>query len=260
MSGNDNHRLLKKIDDDVAAVLCQKLITDEIDLTKRTSLFYFLKKTSASGQTLRETILSVLARHLDKASVVRSFVRVAGKMYAADPIIGKSLVSLCQDARIDVRESAFRAIDQTELMQTQFRILEKQFFSDDNTELRQKLLLGSAIKLGNDHLLSINMYSKMRNLEISEVIDIIALLEDQTISEIVKSQSNRASSSSHQRIRELQEEVIIRTPVLSTFFVKRNFFDASKATKRIEKREEYLQKKANEKIERSLRMMRLRQR
>lgn len=235
LEGQDTHKVFREMTPEVASTLCQRLLTDDIELSKRMTMFYFLKKFAGTIDELREIVLEILALHIEKESVIRSFIKVSGELLITDPIVSKSVLGLCLDKRENIREAAFTALAESKFFQRNIDELESTFFSDANSHLRKKLLRSAAFKLGLNHILSINYFGKGRELEIEEVTDYSELLIPECIEQVVKSQRHRREYPSVRRVMELQQEVILTTPVISSFFKERNKSLAEATLQRIAK-------------------------
>ena len=167
----DSHRVLRDMDDDAARILCQKLLTDEIDLTKRTSLFFFLRDFTKNREALREIVLEILAIHLERTDVVRSFVKVASQMFMKDEVISNSIWRLCVDERESVRETCFVSLSESDYFYSNIERFREIVFSENNLNIRRKFIREAAIRLGKQHIQSINFDAKRENVSLNSVLD-----------------------------------------------------------------------------------------
>ncbi|WP_341234925.1 pentapeptide repeat-containing protein [uncultured Sulfitobacter sp.] len=205
---------LKDLSEDDAAVLCQKLITDEIDLTKRTTLFYHLKDFTHSKHELYSIVSDFVAFHLDNPSVIRSFVKVAGDLLSKDPFVAKTILKLCTHRDDSVRGVAFSAVSHTPLFVRNFQGVCKLFFGEQNKHIRKKFILETAAKLSNPHVLSVNIVGESRNADTEHVLDFDEMLKEAGITKVRDSQKHRLSQQSSREILERQQEVLVVTPVI----------------------------------------------
>ncbi|WP_340264022.1 pentapeptide repeat-containing protein [Sulfitobacter pontiacus] len=212
---------LKDLSEDDAAVLCQKLITDEIDLTKRTTLFYHLKDFTHSQRELYSIVSDFVAFHLDNPSVIRSFVKVAGDLLSKDPFVAKTILKLCTHRDDSVREVAFSAVSYTPLFVRNFEGVCKLFFADQNRHIRKKFILETAAKLSNSHVLSVNTVGENRNADPENVLDFDEMLRERGIIKVHASQKHRQSQQSSREILERQQEVLVVTPVIGKILERR---------------------------------------
>lgn len=221
-SGYLGNRQLKDLSEDDAALICQKLVTDEIDLTKRTTLFYHLRDFTHSQAELQSIVSDFVAFHLDSPSVIRSFVKVAGDLLSREPIVARTILRLCTHRDESVREVAFSAVSNTTLFVRNFEDVCALFFSGRNVGIRKKLILETAIRLGNAHILSVNTAGEARNVVAQDVCDFDDMLNQDRIFEVRASQKNRSSQQSSNDILERQQEVLALSPVISKILERRN--------------------------------------
>ncbi len=167
----DDTRVLKNIDDVGLQILLQKLITDEIDISKRASLFHFLRDFTETPQQLREIILQIIAFHINDSAIIRSFLKVAGNIFSNDSVIARCLLILACDKREDVREQVFHALTGSELFYERFEEFRALVFSPENTILRKRWLRSTAIELGDDHVRAIGLEPNDLDVDHSGAMD-----------------------------------------------------------------------------------------
>lgn len=248
-------RFLEGIGTEEAAVICQKLVVDDIDLTKRTTLFYHLRKITSDREELRSLVSDFVAFQLDNASVVRAFVKVAGELFARDEFISKTILKLCGHRAASVREVAFSAVVDTPLFIRNFDQICKVFLSGHNSDVRRRFLVETATSLGRHHVLSINVAGVNREVDYSDVLDYSDLLDLDKAHLVRASQSNRKSPQSTEEIIRHQQEVLVSAPVFSRMHELKcvEWFDEarSRIDRRYEDLERYLQAKIDRGYKRS---------
>lgn len=237
--GLDRHPVLRKADDETAAILCQKLLTDEIDLTKRADLFYHLRGITRSPNSLRELLLDVLARHLHNIPVMQKFITIAGGMYSGDQFVGQALLTLTKAQNEQVRETAFVTLSRTSFFGSNFVQLRSSFMNDANREIRQRLLMASAISLDRRSLSVINLNALLSDVPLADILDYRELLDEGLAAQIATTTRKRAHENERRLKGETllgssmkgaisvqdvtmvirrQEEVLCATPVIKLFF------------------------------------------
>lgn len=238
--GADRHPLLKRADDETVSTLCAKLLTDEIDLTKRSNLFYHLRSITRSPEGLRELLLHVFALHVHDVRVMQKFITIAGEMYSMDPYISNAILNLSNSGSERVREAAFVTLARTSFFSKHFEQLRVSFFSARNRGIRQRMLLAAAVALGRSSLSAINLKATRADVPFDEVLDVDALLDEGVAAEIAKAELYReienvqsvndrkhsalilvgnASSADIAHIIKKQEEVMLTAEVVKYYFV-----------------------------------------
>ena len=198
-----------------AVVLCKKLITDKIDLTKRTTLFYHLRKLTADSGELRSVVSDFLAFHLDDPQVVRTFVKVTGDLFSNDDYIAGTILKLCQHQSADVRTVAFSAVSKTDLFVERYKEVEVLFSSKTNELIRKNLLLQTALRLGRSNVLAINTAGENRLVDYEHILDQHEFFDEDVCNRIRIGQSARKSQQSIREIIQRQQEVLAAAPVFS---------------------------------------------
>tara|TARA_R110002033_G_scaffold162652_1_gene199441 strand:- start:3530 stop:4765 length:1236 start_codon:yes stop_codon:yes gene_type:complete len=237
--GLDRHPILRKADDETAAILCQKLLTDEIELTKRADLFYHLRGITRSPNSLRELLLNVLARHARNIPVMQKFITIAGGMYSGDQLVGQALLTLTKAQNEQVRETAFVTLSRTRFFGLNFAQLRTSFMNDANREIRQRLLMTSAISLDRRSLSVINLNALLSDVPLADILDYSELLDEGLAAQIATITRQRAHENERRSKGEKfsdtskmgaisvpdvtmvvrrQEEVLCSTPVIKLFF------------------------------------------
>ncbi|MDD7973892.1 pentapeptide repeat-containing protein [Roseinatronobacter alkalisoli] len=237
--GLDRHPILRKADDETVTILCQKLLTDEIDLTKRADLFYNLRGITRSPESLRELLLDVLARHVRNTPVMQKFIFIAGSMYGGDQLVGQALLTLTKAQNEQVRETAFLTLSRTSFFLSNFAQLRSSFMNDANRNIRQRLLMTSALSLDRRSLSVINLNASLSDVSINNILDYNELLVEGLAAQIATTLKQRAyenerrikgenPSDSSRRgaisvkdatmVIARQEEVLCATPVIKLFF------------------------------------------
>lgn len=187
---SERHPILMKADDDTASLLCQKLLKDDIDLTKRSDLFYHLRNITRDKNGLRDLILNIFAYHIHNTSVMNKFITIAGSLYISDPVVRKAIFLLTDSENSKIRESAFLALARTKFFIRHIHELRKSFMMDSNRDFRKRLLMASATFLGRAHLSAINLSGSMGDVPLAEVLDthemLNADLADQIVSQMKK--------------------------------------------------------------------------
>ena len=216
---NRNEGLAKRyrnaVSEQEATILCRKLITDSIDLTKRTTLFYHLRKLTSNSRELRSVVSDFLAFHLDDPQVVRAFVKVTGDLFPRDEYISNTILRLCQHQSIEVRSVAFSAISKTKMFLQNYRTVEALFSERKNERIRKQFILETAIRMGRSNVLAINTAGENRQVDYEYVLDQHELLDEEVCNRIRMSQSQRASQQKVREIIERQQEVLAAAPLFS---------------------------------------------
>jgi hypothetical protein len=252
-SGHLGGAQLKGLDEKSASILCQKLIVDEVDLTKRTTLFYNLRRFTNSEDDMRRVVADFVAFHLNDSSVIRAFIKVAANILSKDEFVAKTLLMLCGHRDERVREAAFGAISTTGLFIRNFRSIYQLFLLDKNTAIRKSYLLETASQLSKDHVLSINTEGKSSEIEASSVLDFGDLLTHESNFLVRASQSKRASQQSSREIMERQQEVLAVAPVFSKILKVQNVNWMDAAQSRTQKRYDDLYRHIAAKIDHGFR-------
>ncbi len=237
--GLDRHPILRKADDDTAAILCQKLLTDEIDLTKRADLFYHLRGITSSPNSLRELLLDVLARHVRNIPVMQKFITIAGGMYSGDRFVGQALFTLTKAQNERIRETAFVTLSRTNFSLANFAQFRSSFMDDNNREIRQRLLMTSAISFDRRSLSVINLNASLSDVPPDNILDYNDLLDEGLAAQIATTTRQRARENERrlkgerpsdanaevkisvqdvQMVIKRQEEVLCATPVIKLLF------------------------------------------
>ncbi|MCG7572394.1 pentapeptide repeat-containing protein [Phaeobacter sp. CNT1-3] len=256
ISSNGEQLLSKKfknITKQQSAILCKKLIVDDIDLTKRTTLFYHLDKFTRSNSDLRMVVKNFVAFHLDNPSVIRSFVSVAAQVLSKDEFVSRTILSLCGHKNVDVKEAAFMAIEKTPLFACNIRHICNLFFSQHNAPVRKQIILKTAIKLGGTYVLSVNAEGKTSNLDSTQVLDYHELLNEEIFLKVRASQGKRQNILSNREIELRQKEILANAPVFSTILARQGTDWLQTAIERSQIRKRESQKQLNSKIRNSLR-------
>lgn len=236
-SQESRQRFLKDVDDETAAILCQKLMSDDIDLTKRTDLFHFLNEITGSQTALRELILNIFARHLDNTVTIESFISVAGKLYKNDPVIFDALRILCDSKSERIREAAFRVVAGTKRSAEFMEVLHGSFLKADNIGIRKRLIRQTAIALGRNYLTAVTKNASANVDGELDVLDVDQLLTADHAAKIASTISQRehenikrleperwrpvlngASRQQVSSVLDRQEEVLSVAPIIKRFF------------------------------------------
>ena len=263
----ERHPILRRADEATAAVLCQKLMTDDIDLTKRTDLFHFLRAITRNDMELRELILSIFARHINNIPVIEKFVTIAGSLYGNDVNTFNAILLLCKASDPRIRQAAFLAAFRSNLILPHVRDMKTLFLNRENEDIRKGLILQSAISLGRSHVSSINALGQRDGTAIpqSDVLDSSDLLKEDLAIQIASiiqrrdrenadrlSPGKKAVSEAEAEaeaeaegglsrhamsaVIERQEEVLCYAPIIKLIFASENPSRAQAARKRIEAR------------------------
>lgn len=255
----ERHPILRKADEATAAVLCQKLMADDIDLTKRTDLFHFLRDITRNEMELRELILSIFARHISNIPVIEKFVTIAGNLYGNDANTFNAILLLCRASDPRIRQAAFLAAFRSNLILPHLRDMKALFLDRVNEDIRKGLILQSAISLGRSHVSSVNVLGQLDGMAIpqSNVLDNSDLLKEDIAIQIagIIQRRNRENAdrlrpgkrvvagvdggvSKHamSAVIERQEEVLCCAPIIKLIFASENPSRAQVARKRIEAR------------------------
>ncbi|WGT48901.1 pentapeptide repeat-containing protein [Thioclava nitratireducens] len=183
--------LLKDISRDAAIILCQKLLTDEIDLTKRTDLFLNLDNIVRSNSEVRELLLGIMARQIENLPVMRKFIKIAARRYSQDPLIGRALNLLSKAENKNLRETLFTNISGTRFFYQNFPTLRSEFLREENLLIRQQILKSAALSLSRSHLSAINMDASLSDVFTSDILDVGDLLDEDIATEIASKISLR---------------------------------------------------------------------
>lgn len=242
-SGNDGRpAFLREADDETAAILCQKLLTDDIDLTKRSDLFHHLTSIAVSTNGLRELLLEVIARHVGNVPVVTKFITIAGNLYREDPLICQTFLKLTTSVNENIREAVFGTFAGTRFFVDHLPQLEEAFLSRENRNIRQRFLRSAGISLGRSALSTINLQAAMTDVPLDQILDFHELLDENMATEIAmrlkkreeeiadRFSENRSARSkagegvSGQDIESVlrrQEEVMATAPVIDALFASK---------------------------------------
>ncbi|UWQ73302.1 pentapeptide repeat-containing protein [Leisingera sp. M658] len=243
----------KNISEEQASLLCKKLIVDDIDLTKRTTLFYYLHRFTNSTSDLHRVVSDFVAFHLGNPGVILSFVRVAGDVLSNDEFVAKTILSLCDHRDIGVKEAAFSAITKTPLFAKNYRRIRSLFFSEANTQVRKQIILKTAIKLGAQFVLSINTEGRSGTISGSHVLDFHEMLREETTLQVRASQGKRVAIQSDREIVERQQEVLAQAPVFSVLLERQGSDWIQAALKRSHSRRLQNQRDVASKVRHSFR-------
>lgn len=237
----ERHSILKRADRETAAILCQKLLADDIDLTKRTDLFYFLKSITSSRTELRELMLSIFARQSENTSLIEKLTTVASSLHGDDPDVRGFIVQLCTAKSPRVRLSAFKASTNTGIFLQNFEKMKELFLRPENGGIRKQLILEAAIGLGRHHVAAVNRAALLDDVEGEDVLDLPELFEDAAGAQIstairhrleaIEARQNPDASSKKKFssgatpvtlsiIHERQAEVLCSAPVFRTIFAR----------------------------------------
>lgn len=273
----ERHSILKKADRETAAILCQKLLADDIDLTKRTDLFYFLKSITSSRTELRELMLSIFARQSENTSLIEKFTTIASSLHGDDPDVRGFIVQLCTANSPRVRLSAFKASANTGIFMQNFEKMKELFLRPENAGLRKQLILEAAIGLGRHHVAAVNRAALLNDVEIGDVLDLPELFEDAAGAQIAaairhrleaietrlnpEASSKKKISSGYSPVTtsiiyERQAEVLCSAPVLRTIFARDDPVRSMAAKARLAARQEREQRKAEHLPQMNTRSMR----
>jgi uncharacterized protein YjbI with pentapeptide repeats len=231
--------ILRDADSETATILCQKLLSDDIDLTKRADLFHHLRSITGSQIRLRELLLDIIARHVGNTPILNKFIIIAGDLYKNDPAITQALLTLtvARDAR--VREISFRMLSRTRFFAEHLHQLRCRFLAPENQSIRQSMLRSAAIKIGRQAVSAVNLAALRTEVPVDQILDYGELLDDELASQIARrmneredriaesfgnKMSSRAETFAHvknqdiQAILRRQEEVMCSTPVIKLLF------------------------------------------
>ena len=265
----ERHSILKKADRETAAILCQKLLADDIDLTKRTDLFYFLRSITTSRIELRELMLSIFARQSENTSLIEKFTTIASSLHGHDPDVRGFIIQLCTAKSPRVRLSAFKASANIGIFMQNFEKMKELFLCPENVGLRKQLILEAAISLGRHHVASVNRAALLSDVEGEDVLDLPELFEDAAGMKISAAIRDRLVSiearlnpdgASRKKvlaksspvtipiIYERQAEVLCSAPVLRTIFARDKPVQSMAAKARIAARQEREKKQMAEEL------------
>jgi hypothetical protein len=249
----ERHSILRKADRETAAILCQKLLTDDIDLTKRTDLFYFLRSITSSPTELRELMLSIFARHSENTSLIEKFTTIASSFHGDDPDVRDFIVQLCTAKSSRVRLSAFKASANTGIFMQNFEKMKQLFLRPENADLRKQLILEAAIGLGRHHVATVNRAALMTDVKAAAGTQIATAIRDRL--EAIEARLNPDASRRKKIssapspaptpiIYERQAEVLCSAPVLRTIFARTDPVRSMAAKARLAALQEGEQRKA----------------
>jgi len=246
-SGSLGKNHLKNLDDSQAAILCRKLVTDNIDLTKRTTLFYHIKDFASSEQEVRSVVADFLAFHLDNPAVVRGFIRVAGDLLSQHPFVAKTILMLCEHRDPSIREIAFNAICSTSVFHKHFGKIREAYFRPENTDLRKREIFEVAWKMGRSHVLAINTEGRHDDISPDNILDYEDIVLEAKVRQVQASQARRNRWQNDTEIVHRQQEVLVSCPLLGKILERRgvNWLDRAKlrASGRFENLHDYLASK-----------------
>ncbi len=166
LNGEDNHRRLKYLSLFESKILSQKLITDDIDLSKRTSLMYYLKDLSSSENDYVELVLDITARHSENEELVKALINSEGVLQRNDEVINECFCRLSVSGGEKVRWMALKALVRSNISITNPKFLQDQFFSHVNYKNRRREIYSAAATLGKKYLSVIT--SELNDDDISE--------------------------------------------------------------------------------------------
>lgn len=276
-NGREEHSILRKADSVTASILCQKMLSEDIDLTKRTDLFYFLRSITSSPMELRELLLGIFARHSTNASVIEKFTTIASILHGKDPNIRTFILQLCDARSPKVRLAAFKASINIGLFMRNFQAMRGLFMSARNASIRRELILESATALGRHHVGSVNRSATLEGVRADDVLDVPDLFDDTICTQIAIAirrrhdeieermkqggdSKNRAPEdpklASPSIIFEQQAEVLCNAPVLSAIFAKDDPHRSMSAQQRLSRRAEREQWRRDDLAQRTMRSRR----
>lgn len=276
-NGREKHSILRKADRSTASILCQKLLSEDIDLTKRTDLFYFLRSITSSPMELRELLLGVFARHSTNPSIIEKFTTIASTLHGNDPDIRAFIIQLCNARSPKVRLAAFKASMNTGIFMRNFEAMRALFMAELNAGIRRELILESATALGRHHVASVNRFAMLERVDADDVLDMPDLLDETTGTQIANAIRQRrdeiqsrlkqnteskrkipadSKPASPSTVLERQAEVLCNAPVLSTIFARVDPTRSMAAQNRLSDREDREHRRANDLAQRSMRSSR----
>lgn len=250
--GKNQSTFLKDATDETASILCQKLLMDDIDLTKRSDLFHYLKSITGSERSLRELVLRIIATHLSNLPVAQKFITIAGQLFSNDPVVVQAILTLTQAENERVRETAFLTLEKTRFALDHLGTLQSAFLDHKNTGIRKKALRKSAIGLGRKHLSAINLRALGEDVDLEEILDFDELMQPKTMERIastillreqkireriedIKKDKRSVSTYEINAIKNRHQEVVSSTPVLRLIYALNNPKEAKEAKARIER-------------------------
>lgn len=180
----ERHSILKRADPETAAILCQKLLADDIDLTKRTDLLFFLRSITNSPTQLRELMRGILARHSQNETLVEKFATIASSLHGSDPEVRDFIFQLCTAKSPRVRLAAFKACSKIGIFMGNFGTMHAMFMDDQNIGIRKGLILESATRLGRSHISCINRLALPGDLPAADVLDMEEFFDGATCARI----------------------------------------------------------------------------
>lgn len=272
----ERHSILKKADPETAAILCQKLLADDIDLTKRTDLFYFLRRITSSPTELRELMLNIFARHSENTALVEKFATIASRLHGDDLGVRGFIIKLCEAQSPRVRLSAFKASTSIGIFMQNYQAMKSLFMADQNADIRKELVLESATALGRHHLAAVNRTALLDGVKAGDVLDVPEFFDGAVGSEIAAATRRRldeiaarfnpdaatrripadSSPASAAAIYERQAEVLCSAPVLRTIFAREDPPRSMAARARLSSREERERRKAEQLAQLTIRSFR----
>lgn len=269
----ESHSILRRADPETAAILCQKLLADNIDLTKRTDLFYFLRSITGSPMELRELMLSIFARQSENTSLIEKFATIASSLHGDDPDVRSFVLQLCSAKSPRIRKAAFKASFNTGIFMQNFKKMKELLLKPENEGIRKDLILQAAIGLGRSHVSAINYGALLDGVEVADVLDLheffdkevgkqVASVIRRRVDEIearldpgasAKRKLPRSTPVNVDLVFERQADVLSSTPVLNMVFAIDHPDRSIAAKYRIAARKERQRRAADEQARRSYR-------
>lgn len=200
----ESHSILRRADADTAAILCQKLLADNIDLTKRTDLFYFLRSITGSPIELRELMLSIFARQSENTSLIEKFAMIASSLHRDDPDVRSFVLQLCSAKSPRIRKAAFKASFNTGIFMQNFEKMKALLLQPENEGIRKDFILQAAIGLGRSHVSAINYGALLDGVEVTDVLDLHEFFD--------KEMGKQVASVIRKRIDEIEARLDPGTP------------------------------------------------
>lgn len=204
-----------------AKILCQKLLTEDIDITKRTNLLIMLREFCESPDELLSILMNMFSRHSEDASVVLPFLSAATRLFREDISLIQIITPLCTHANLRIRLAALVAMSHTKMSASEFKAFSNLVFDETNVSLRKQVLRNAALKLGRAHALAINTSGATEEIRLSAVLDFSLLLEERYIEKVRLSQKWRSSVQTMEEIREKQQEVMVASALFDTVLRRR---------------------------------------
>lgn len=270
----ESHSILKNANPETAAILCQKLLADDIDLTKCTDLFYFLRSITGSRIELRELMLSIFAQQSENVSLIEKFATVASSLHRDDPDVRNFVIQLCAAKSPRVRKAAFKASFNTGIFMQNFAKMRAQFLQAENQSIRKDLIIEAAIMLGRQHVSAVNIAAELDGVDASDVLDLDEFFDAEIARKISAAMWKRASAIQARfdekgklkaktqsvavrldlpSIFRWQEEVLSSAPVLKMIFAIDYPERATAAKSRLAARKMREQRAVDERARRSFR-------